>query len=249
MKPTHLAGLAVVCLLLGARASGQGIYFETTKSNGETEKSYYTPGKFKSIDSDGSGVIVLIDKETFIHLDPENKTYTEMTFADLKKMSDASHNMLNSMMQKRMESMTPEQRKMVEERMSKYNQGSQTDVKYEVTNTGESRTISGYPCTKYVVKRNGENFETIWATTALGNVEAVHKDMANLSSKLASAFSMKHEPLSWFKDIPGFPIETDQESDSHTVTHVEKRAIGDAEFQVPAGYTREESKMMQNSGE
>jgi len=248
MKPARHAFLAVACLFLGSQALSQGLYFETTKSPGGTEKSWYTPGKFKSVDSDGKGVVVLIDKETIIQLDPENRSYTEMTFADLKKMSDAGHSMLSSMMQKRMGSLTPDQRKMVEERMAKYNQGSQTETKYEVTNTNESKTISGYPCTRYVVKRNGEDFETIWATKALGNVDAVHKDMANFSSKMASALNMKHEPLSWFKEIPGFPIETDQQSNSHTVTHVEKRAISDAEFQVPAGYTREEPEMMKDMG-
>lgn len=242
MKPSRLALFAVACLLLAAQALSQGLYFETTKSSGETEKSWYTPGKFKSMDSDGKGVIVLIDKETFIQLDPQNKSYTEMTFADMKKMSDASRGMLDAMMKKRMESLSPEQRKMVEERMAKYNQGSNSEVKYEVTNTGESKTISGYPCTKYIVKRNGEDFETIWATKALGNVDAVHKDMENFSTKMASAFNMKNAPLSWFKEIPGFPIETDQRSSTSTVSHVEKRAVSDSEFEVPAGYTKDESK-------
>jgi hypothetical protein len=249
MKLPHLGILAVACLLLAAHAWSQGLYFETTKSSGETEKAWYTPGKFKSVDSDGKGVIVLIDKETLIQLNPEKKSYVEMTFADMKKMTDASQGMLGAMMKKRMESLSPEQRKMAEERMAKYNQGSHSDTKYEVTNTGETKTISGYPCTKYVVKRNGEDFETIWATKALGNVDAVHKDMETFSTKMASALSIKNAPLSWFKEIPGFPIQTGQHDNTSTVSHVEKRAVSDAEFEVPSGYAREEPEMMKNMGE
>lgn len=249
MKPTHPAILAVACLLFGTQALCQGLYFETTKSSGETEKAWYSPGKFKSVDSDGKGVIVLIDKETFIQLDPENKSYNEMTFADMKKLTDASRSMLDSKMKKEMESLSPEQRKMIEERMASMYQGSHSNVKYDVTNTGESKTISGYPCTKYIVKRNGEDFETIWATKALGNVDAVHRDMERFSEKMASVLNLKNAPLSWFKEIPGFPIETDQKSDVSTVSHIEKRSISDSEFQVPAGYTREESKMFQHMGE
>jgi hypothetical protein len=250
MKPTRLAVLAVICLLLGARASSQGLYFETTKSSGNTEKAWYSPGKFKSVDSDGKGVIVLIDKETIIQLDPENKSYTEMTFADIKKMSDAGKGMLDAMMKKRLESLSPEKRKMMEERMATMNQGSHSETKYDVTNTGESKTISGFPCTKYIVKRNGEDFETIWATKALGNVDAVHKDMEAFSSKMASALNMKNAPLSWFKEIPGFPIETEREhGDASTVSHVEKRSVSNAEFEVPAGYTKEQPKGLENMGE
>ena len=249
MKPTRLATVAVAFLLLGAQALSQGLYFESQKSSGGTEKAWYTPGKFKSVDSDGKGVIVLIDKETFIQLDPGKKSYTEMTFADMKKMTDAGQSMLSSMMKKRMESLSPEQRKMVEERMAKYNQGSSSETKYEVTNTGETKTISGYPCTKYIVKRNGEDFETIWATKALGNVDAVHKDMEKFSTKVASTFNLKNAPLSWFKEIPGFPIETDQHTSTSTVSRIEKRAVSDAEFEVPAGYTKEQPEMLKNLGE
>lgn len=249
MKLTRLAIFAAVCLLLGGQALSQGLYFESKESSGGMEKAWYTPGKFKSVDSDGKGAIVLIDKETIIQLNPEKKSYTEMTFADLKRMSDASHSMLSSMMQKRLESLSPEQRKKVEENMASLNQGSRNEAKYEVTNTGESKTISGYPCTKYVVKRNGEDFETIWATKALKNVDAVHKDMEGFSQKMASALSLKHAPLSWFKEIPGFPIETDHGTSTSTVTRIEQRAVSDAEFQVPAGYTKEQPEMLKKMGE
>jgi hypothetical protein len=249
MKALHLTLFAAACTFLGAHALGQGLYFEITTSSGGTEKSWYMPGKFKSIDSDGKGVIVLIDKDTFIHLDPDNKSYTEMTFADMKKMSEASKGMLGAMMKKRLESMTPEQRKMAEEKMASLNQGSRNDVKYEVSNSKETKTINGYSSTKYVVKRNGEEYETIWATNALGSLDAVHKDMEKLSEKMASAFNMKSAPLSWFKEIPGFPVETDHKGDVSTISHVEKRSVSDSEFEVPEGYSKQEQKMPGDMGE
>ncbi len=243
MKPMRFGVLAVLCLFVFACAAGQGLYFETTKSSGGTEKSWYMPGKFKSVDPEGRTTIILIDKETVYDINPESKSYTETTFSDLKKMFEAGHAQLSEAMQKRLESLTPEQRKMVEERMAGMTQGSHAETKYDVTSTGESKTISGYPCSEYIVKRNGEDFETIWATKALGDLPTVHQDMEKLSQKLAAAMNSKSEPLSWFKEIQGFPIQTDQQHSSHTVTLVEKRSVSDSEFEVPSGYTKEEMKM------
>jgi hypothetical protein len=249
MKTTRLGLLAITCMLLVAQASSQGLYFETTRSGEGITKFWYMPGKLKNVDPDGRTTIILLDKETIYDIKPETKSYTEMTFADLKKMYDAGHSMLNAMMQKRLESLPPEKRKQLEEKMGVMQANAAAEVKYEVTSTGDTKTISGYPCSKYIVKRNGKDFETIWATKALGNMDAVHKDLDQLSQKLASAMNSHNAPLAWFKEIPGFPIANDLDGSTSTVARVEKRAVSDSEFEIPAGYSKEQPKEFEKMGE
>lgn len=49
-----------------------------------------------------------------------------------------------------------------------------------------------------------------------------------------------------FKKIDGFPIQTEMSQGiTNTVTKVEKRAASASEFEVPAGYKKVKSKMME----
>ncbi len=249
MKATRICLSAVTVLLLAAHAGAQGLYFESESSAGGKDMYWYMPGKFKTASKDGKTMIVRLDKETIYQINPSTKTYTQATFAELKQMADAGFSMMDEMMKKRMESLPPEKRKEYEDQMAAAKQSLQGEVKYEVKSSGESKTISGYSCSKYVVNRNGKEFETIWATKDLGNMESVHKDMEQLSQKMASLVKARSTPLSWFKEIPGFPIENDQHGMVHTVTHVEKQSVKDSEFEVPSGYTKKDMNMMGGSGE
>ncbi len=242
MKPTRFGMIAIVCVLCGAYAASQGLYVETEKSSGRTEKLWFMPAKFKSVDSDGKMTIVRLDKETIYQIDPENHSYTAMTFTEMRQMANASRSMMDAMMKKRLEALPPEKRKELEEKMEAYQKGSSGDVKYDVVNTGESKTISGYPCSKYIVKRNEKEFQTIWATGALGDVEVARKDLEQLTEKMASLMNSRSAPLSWFKQIPGFPVQTEETGTTTTVSHVERRAVSNSEFEVPTGYTLEQPK-------
>jgi hypothetical protein len=249
VKPTRLGLFAFFFVLLGSYAASQGLIVEVEKSSGGTEKLCFMPGKFKNVDSEGKITIVRLDQETLYQIDPENRSYTAMTFADMKKMSDAGKSVMDAMMKKKMESLPPEKRKAYEDRMAAYQKGTSAETKYDVTNTGESKIISGYACTKYLVKRNGENYETIWATGAIGDVEVARKDMEQLMEKMSSAMKTRSTPLVWFKQIPGFPVKTERSGNTSTVSHVEKRTVSDSEFEVPAGYAREQHKGLENLGQ
>jgi hypothetical protein len=242
MKPARVCMIAAACMLLGGHAAGQGFYFESVGSTGGVQKSWYMPGKFKTVGSDEKTTIVRLDKETIYDVNPKQRTYTEATFAELKNMLDAGRSKMDVMMKNRLEGLPPERRKEIEEKMAALRDGQTPDVKYEVVSTSESKDISGYPCSEYIVKRNGKEVETIWATKALGDIDAIHKDMDKLSEKMASAMNSRTGPMAWFKDIPGFPIQNEQHGFTRTVSHVEKRAVSESEFEVPAGYTREEFK-------
>jgi len=247
---------AMAAVFSAFTGAGQGLYVESKESDGDKiEKFWYRPQMFRSTGDDGEITLVRLDKEVMYHIDSENKTYTELTFAEMKGMRDKAA----AMVKKRMESMSPEQKQKMEEMMKKM-QGmapeqrkalegrmgvareSADNNKYEVVKTGERKSISGFSCTKYIVKRHGGETETVWATNDIGGSESLRKDMELFMKKLSMNSGAENTGSEWYAEIPGFPIQTESHGSTRTVTKVEKRAINVSEFEVPAGYTKTKMK-------
>ncbi len=187
-------------------------------------------------------VIIRLDKEMFYTVDADKKQYSEMPFSELEtKMKSAGDEMNSKMaeMKKKLESMPPEQRKMVEKMMGDRLSDSGKTPAVEVTKSTEKKTISGFPCVKYVITSDGKEFGTIWTTTAIPEFSTMKDEFMSLSQRLASLSPVNGKQLSaGLKKIQGFPIETDLSSMTTIVTKISKQAIPAGEFEIPAGYTR-----------
>lgn len=247
MKTRNLL-VALALLLSGANAPGQGLYIESKGSNSDAiGRFWHVPHMFRALQENGKISIVRIDKELMYQVDPEKKTYTEIPFAELKTMKGKA----SAMLKKRMESMTPEQKKMFEGmKMQLESQAGRSDeTKYEIQKTNETKSISGYTCTKYLVRRNGKESETIWATNEVGGFEPVRKDMELLMSKISTNLGTGSVGSEWYKEIPGVPIQMESHGNIHTVTKIVQQSINPAEFEVPAGYTKTKLKSLDDSRE
>ena len=257
MKQNMLGRTLGLCVALSivASAYGQGIYWESTASGSMmqgktmTSKFYYMPKMFKTVTrEDGEAVMFRLDKEMMIMVNPKEKTYSEMTFAEMEKsMKQVSPKMDQAMaeMQKQMENMPEEQRKMVEKMMGEKMPGKKKEGKVEVVNTGEKKTISGYSCTKFVIKEDGKEVAAVWATKDVKDFEAMRRDMEQFSKRMAAMNPMMGKGTAeGIKSVEGFPIETDMgESMKEVVTKIEKRSIAASEFEVPAGYKKVKSPL------
>ena len=251
MKRQIILGFSPVFLsmLLTAIACAQGLYIETTRSGSsdDKDKMYYMPKMFKSVDGDGSSISILrFDRETIYHLDPEKKTYTEITFAEMKAMVEGAHSMGEEMMAKRMASLPPDQQAKMKEMMKKLSPTS--GATHEVVSTGEHKTINGYLCEKYIVKTNGKESEIVWASKQVAGYEAMKRDMEGFLDRMSGIMGRKEALGGWFRQIDGFPIETDSHGTVHTVTKIDRRSIPASEFEVPEGYTREKNHMPGKTG-
>lgn len=257
MKCHIVRGALGICLALTSVVSafGQGVYWEGTMSGmhvGErVTKMYYMPKKFKAVTgADEQVMIVRLDKEVIYTLEPKDKTYSEMTFAEMETMMKKAGSKIDSQMEdlkKKMESMPEEQRKMVEKMMGDKMTGKGKEGTAEVSNTGEKKTINGYACTKFVIKQNGNEFMTVWATKDIKEFEPMRKDMEEFSKRMMAMNPMRSKGLvEAMKKIDGFPIETFLQGVKNVVTKVEKRTTASNEFEVPAGYTKVRPKMMEN---
>jgi hypothetical protein len=238
--------IVLICFCFGWTFS-QGITWESTTTTPMTgakeihSTSYYRPHMFKQT-SDNDASIFRLDKETLIRVDSQRKEYSEMTFAELESQVKQASGELDARMaemQKKLESMPPEQRKMVEQMMGDKLKGGSGEGKVDVTKTSETKTISGYPCTKYVVKQGDKDFATLWTTTSIPDFGTMKDDFKEFSQRISSMMPSKGAQIAdGMKKVEGFPIQSTIAGITTTVTKVEKRTIAASEFEPPPGFTK-----------
>jgi hypothetical protein len=235
-----------VALFIAAAAHGQGIYWESISSKGgETpQKSYARSKMFKHVDEGESHMmIVRLDREMMYAVDMGKKTYWQMSFAEMEKMmKDASVKMDAAMaeMEESLKNMPPEQRKAVEQMMGKQMMGLAKGGKVDVAATGETKSIAGLACKKYVATRDGEELLTVWATKGLSSFESLEKDWKAFNKRLLAMNMSIGKPLmEAFQKFDGFPMETTIAGVNTVVTKVREQSIPVTEFEVPAGFKKE----------
>lgn len=104
------------------------------------------------------------------------------------------------------------------------------------TNTGESESILGFRCTKWILTEDERTTE-IWATSSLGTYVGMQ---LTPTSETVASFAWEPE----LKSRGLFPMRVTQRdaSDSETyqleVLSVKREAVNDALFQLPPGYEK-----------
>lgn len=242
-----------LALAVAAGASAQGLYWEMNTTFGEKEAKqtqfFYMPKKYKVVPKEGMMSILRLDQEKMLLVDGGRKRYHEMTFAEMESMMKGVDAKMKEM-ESQMDQLPPEQRKMMEEMMGKMHpKKGKKDV--EVVKAGETKTINGYKCSKFLLKRGGEQEGVIWATQDIGIPAAtwkeMWKDMEQFGKRMAALMPEGEENLieksRWM--IDGFPIRTEMKDEvTMTVTKIEKRSIPASEFEVPAGFKKEAAPIM-----
>ena len=226
----------------------QGMYWQSTTEAADgkhTEESFAMPKMFKIVRTgetrNSSTIIFRLDKQLLWMLNPEEKTYSEMTFADMEKMANKGAERMAAM-KERMKEMPEERRKMMEKMMGA------NDQPVEVKNTGESKTVSGYKCTKFLVLRGGEEMMSLWVTDGLKEFKPLMADWKSFSERMSAMTARFAKGMSdIYAKINGFPMQTTLSVMGQTmttsVTKVEKRTVPSGEFEVPAGYKKVKSEM------
>lgn len=249
--------LLAVFFLFGVVTSAlaQGLYWESKMTGAsigeETQQMWAVPKKMKGVTKEtGEAYIVRLDKQVFITVDPKDKTYSEITFDEMEKMMKKASGKMDAQMaemQKQLADMPEEQRKMVEKMMGSKIPTQAKDVKTEVVNTGEKKTISGFACTKLVVKMDDKEAMTFWVTKEVKEFDSMRKDWEEFSKLMMEMNPSVMKGLGdVFKKIEGFPIQTEViQGIVNTVTKVEKKVAPASEFEVPAGYKKVAPKMME----
>ncbi len=226
-------------------ALGQGLYWESQITGlGEVRvtKSYAMPKMIKVVNLDGQAVIVRADQDKFINVDNSRHTYREMTFAELQAAGQAMEKQMEAakaQLETQMKSMSPEQRAAMEKMMPKL-PGADSGKPVVIKNTGETKTIAGYPCTKYVATEGGKPVITLWTTKDVKGFDALREDWLTFQKRVAgSNRNIGGAAAEAYSKIEGFPMETTTGEVTTQVTKIESRTTPASEFEVPAGYKKE----------
>ena len=254
-KIFYAIGIATLLFFASGVIFSQGLTWESTTtlpidSSKEIHSvSYYLPHMMKQT-AEGNATIFRLDKDLFIRVDNKLKQYSEMTFAELESEAKQASGELDARMaemKKRLESMPPEQRKMVEQMMGDRLKGGSKDARVEVTKTSETKTISGYTCTKYVIKEDDKDFATIWTTAGISGFSAMKDDFKEFSQRIMSMLPSSGAKIAaQMKQIDGFPIQSKIGGMNITVNKIEERSIPASEFEPPAGYTKVKSPSLED---
>ena len=200
----------------------------------------------------GETFIVRLDKELFITVNPDDKTYSEMTFAEMEGATKKAGGKMDSKMaemQKQLAGMPEEQRKMVEKMMADKMPGAEAakDAKVEVNKTGDTKTISGFSCRKFVITQDDKDAMTVWATKDVSGFDGMRKDWEEFTKRMMAMNPMVGKGIGEaFKKIDGFPVQREMgHGMTSTVTKVERRTTAAGDFEVPSGYKKVKSQMME----
>ena len=240
-----ILGLLFFIFLAGGRAHSQGLYWEQTVTTSMTgkphemhTKGYLKPMKLKTVsDEENRAVIIRSDKEVLYVINMKDKTYSEMTFKEFEgQMTKANEQMKE--MQENMKDMPPEQRKMMEGMMK----GMMGKKEYEIKRMGEKKTIAGFSCEKVVMSEGDKEIGEFWVTKDVGSMKNYAKDWSKLMEKIAQG------PMAGMfrklAELYGFVMESKVSGVTSTTTKLEKRSVGDSEFELPAGYDKVSAEKM-----
>ena len=206
----------------------------------------------------GSEVVYNGDERHLMILDHEKKSYLVFDQAMIDQISG-----ITQQMKQMLESVPESQRGAIEEMMKQKmpQQGAQSSLaKLTAEKTSDKAEKAGYPCVKYILKRDGVKTSEVWVTD-WSNVEGgkeimgvfedmadfVHEMMESISSGLGSmAGQLDQGFLGVLSEIDGFPVVTLQFADDgsveteSTLRSATERKLDPASFEPPSGYKRQQ---------
>jgi hypothetical protein len=258
MSPKSLRRTGLLCVLLAVAVAAwsQGLYWESTTAIGEKSiqtKTSYMPGKMR-IDSDNGFTILRLDQEKMYMVNTEKKSYRATTFAELEaQLKEVNSRMSKQMqkMQEKLKDMPEEQRKMVEKMIQQQGMaGKETASKVNVKATGKTQSILGRACTQYSIVEDGKELGSIWATKDVKEYATMRSDMELYAKRFLSLQPGGKGLADGMYKVGGFPMQMEMGTGITTkVTGMESRSTPAAAFEVPAGYTKDETKLIPESKE
>jgi hypothetical protein len=247
-----VVGLAA-SLLVTARARA-GITITSQKGAGPT--TMYVEGERLRIDTperDERVTAVVFDGPTkrFVMINDHDRTYTEITEEDRKRIR-AQLDAMRPMMQERMKSLPPEQRKQMEEMMGSGDKPH--DWKFEAT--GEKKTVNGFACSVYRVTEDGvlreQDCISPWSAGVVkkSDFAAVAKMAQEMLQGMGGMGGARSSIFARIDKAPGIPIsrlpmgEGGKPGEEEQIKSVKRGAVPTSMFAIPAGYTKKELPAM-----
>lgn len=209
--------------------------------------------RWDGTDEDVPDTIFRGDRDLMWVIDHEDKTYAEMDQAMVENVGSQVGQALTKV-QEELAKLPADQRAWIEQSMK----GITGDVsaalpKITLEKTSETKTIGGFPCTKYERREDGALTELVWvapheATGIEPSDTAVFKEMVSMVESLLgtlgpNAMQLVESELSVVTKLDGWPILVQDLSggkvvDETQVQSIRHEDVPDSTFEIPAGYTK-----------
>ena len=243
---------ALTATTLTDKGSGKRAY--PPRDRWETVTIYLDGNKMR-IDMSGAGVIFRADRKVMYMLSPQNKQYSEITEASMRRMRQQLNQAMERMRQQ-MAAIPPARRKMMEQMMK--NQGGAPAKKPKVTYRAGQRglRVGKWRCDVFTGFKQGKKVSEN-CIARLGQLGLKKRDLSVLDqfTKMMKSMAMGQEDddddgMSLSPDairaiagFSGFPVQTLVfEKSGKTVKtvlqRIEQKSIPASVFQVPKGYTK-----------
>lgn len=247
------AVLLIHCVLLASALGGVEVKYRVEQKDTDSlnRQTLKVSGDLLRTDREGEEAYTIFrgDRQVLWHVEPEKKSYMEMTREDLaalgEKMSEAMKKM-----EQQLAKMPPQQRKMMEKMMADRMPQKKKSAKLVIAKTGRKKKISGYNCVEYKVKQDDRKKAELWVTdlaeTPLSRKDfGVFEDMAAFVNEMLKNMPMDVSPAQGFgyEQIDGLPIRSLHYADGKLVsetlcTGIRKKDIPGSSFTVPAAYRK-----------
>jgi hypothetical protein len=223
------------------------------------------------VDADGSQqqhiFIYQADRQTMYMIDPEKKTYQEMTKQELEQMMGQLGDQMaqmKKMMDEQMKNMPPQQRQMMEQMMKGKMKGLSAlgpagKTLYRKVSSGQQ--VGRWTCDKYEGHSNNKKVEDVWTTDwnqfgVSADDFRVFQELADTFKSLgsrvgASFFQVGTEGAQTEEQYSGVPVRrisylNGKPHQKHEITQVSRQNFEDSLFEVPQGYRKSKSSWKAN---
>jgi hypothetical protein len=268
MRALRMVPVAVLLLTASAAQAAVKLNFERKKvgdTGGPSTSTMTIDAQHIRMDGMGAGrgprgagsastIIVDGPGKRFLVLEPEKKSYREITEADAKQLKERADAM-KAQMNERMKNAPPEQRKRMEEMMGR--RGGDQGFQTKYTPLGTKKKISGFACEMYKVEMamgvTSEACVAAWSSNIVTQTELA--EFKKLAAQLESTFAFGgSRMMSEWSKAPGVTVETthlgpDGKPESTvTLKSITRGNVPASEFQPPADFTKDTTPMFGRGG-
>lgn len=242
-KTLFVAGALGACVVLGARP-GWAATIVVLQTGNQPPQTIYADGKHLRMESPGEKEsVAILDAEggKLVVVDDKDKSYTEITEADMKHMAEQL-GAARAQIEQQMDKLSPEQRKQAEKSLGAMAQDLKGLKKWEwkFQSLGQKKTVNGMPCEMYKVTLDGKPHEQDcilpWSSPLLKKTD--FSGLESFGKSLNQAFGGQGIPL--FNEFPGLPISRlpSDGDEPEQVKSVRQGSPPPGAFAVPPGYTK-----------
>lgn len=248
------AGTVITALTTSAQTdAGTGKRVYPPRDRWKTITIYLDGNKMR-IDMSGAGVIFRADRKVMYMLSPQNKQYSEITEASMRRMRQQLNQAMERMRQQ-MAAIPPARRKMMEQMMK--NQGGAPAKKPKVTYRAGQRglRVGKWRCDLFTGFKQGKKVSEN-CIARLGQLGLKKRDLSVLDqfTKMMKSMAMGQEDdddgMSLSPDairaiagFSGFPVQTlvfekSGKTVKTVVQRIEQKSLPASVFEVPKGYAK-----------